>query len=103
MINTLTVTLAASASFPLSRASVATIPTEYTYLLPSDVSSNVSNSWLRITTTNNASVNNVISTATNASIILYDERFASVIGSNAQLVKVAQGESGFAAEGGVWA
>jgi len=83
--------------------SVAYIPSQDTYLLPPSFSSNASQSWTQSTKTSNVSLNNVINAAQNASVVVYDDRFESIVGTSPQLQLAAQGPPGFAAEGGVWA
>lgn len=84
-------------------SSIAFIPPQDTYLLTSSFSTNVSESWTASTTTTNSSLNSVVNGAQNASFIVYDQGFLSIIGDQPNLTLVEQRADQFAAEGGVWA
>lgn len=84
-------------------SSIAFIPPQHTYLLTSSFSTNISESWTVSTTTTNFSLNSVVNGAQNASFIVYDQEFSSIIGDQPNLTLVEQRADQFAAEGGVWA
>lgn len=91
-----TVTGAASAS-----NTIVSIPPELTYLLPAQYSGKLQAGFVDTNTTNKAS-NRLLATAAAAPFISYDRAFLDIIGSEPTLKLIAERNSAFAGEAGVW-
>lgn len=75
-----------------------------TYLLPNNFSGNLSSHWYSSTKTSNASFNALLQSAQNATFIVYDEEFYSILGDNPQYQLAAErADEDFAYEGGAYA
>lgn len=87
-------------------SNIASIEEEKAYLLTPTFSGNDTssfNSWTTTTTTTNASLNRVLHGTQNASFIMYDQEFLSIVGTNSSFKLIEQRDDAFAAEGGAWA
>lgn len=79
------------------------IPYEYTYLLPDGYTGNVNETFVNGTTTSNATLNNLLNSASQAPFIAYDQAFLDILGPNPQQPQLIQQRADlFAYEAGVW-
>ncbi|RMY76299.1 hypothetical protein D0863_02042 [Hortaea werneckii] len=78
------------------------IPYEYTYLLPSDFSGNVDQSFVNGTTISNSSLKSLLQKADTTPFIAYDDSFLDIIGEEPQTKLIDNRETLFAYEAGVW-
>ncbi|KAI6888172.1 calcium-dependent phosphotriesterase [Hortaea werneckii] len=78
------------------------IPHENTYLLPSEFSGNINQSFVNGTTTSNFSINSLLQKANAAPFIAYDDSFLDIIGDKPQPKLIDNRTTLFAYEAGVW-
>ena len=74
---------------------------ELTYHLPPTYSGSLLGGFVDTNTTN-AAENALLATAEGAVFVAYDEEFMTIIGSNPKLELVAESDTPFAGEAGVW-
>lgn len=77
------------------------IPSSYTYNLPNPVLGNISQDFV-LTHSDDETISSLLAKAETAPFIAYDQEFLDILGANASLKLVAQQDSPFAAEAGVW-
>lgn len=85
-----------------SKASVVSIPAQYTYLLPGNFTGDPSYSFANGTSTTEPSVNNLLADAAQAPFISFDDEFLDLLGPNPTPHLIEQRSSNFAGEAGVW-
>ncbi|KAI7151213.1 hypothetical protein D0869_14229 [Hortaea werneckii] len=78
------------------------IPYENTYLLPSDFSGNVNQSFVNGTSTSSSSIDSLLQKATVAPFIAYDDTFLDIIGDEPHQKLIDNRTTLFAYEAGVW-
>ena len=95
--------LLASAQAQVVNNSTVFVPYEYTYLLPSGFTGNLSYTFVNGTKTNNDSINALLRSASQAPFIAYDQEFLDILGPNphVQLIEQRSGDD-FAYEAGVY-
>jgi gluconolactonase len=78
------------------------IPPEYSYLLPTGFSGNISADFIDMTTSNHT-INALLASARNASYYAFDQEFHEILGSNPTIRQVDYAPGGvFAEEAGIW-
>ena len=80
---------------------IVSISPELTYLLPPTYSGNLEQGFVDTNATD-AAVNTAFPKAQRAPFIAYDPEFAAILGPNATLNLVAERDSPFAGEAGIW-
>lgn len=82
---------------------IAHIPHELTYLLPpGGFEGNIVESFVRSTTTSDASINDLLRSAIDKPFISYSDEFLQLLGPSPTIQLVDSRESNFAGEAGVW-
>lgn len=94
----------ARAHQPAENASIVSIPTEYTYLLPDGFDGNSNYTFVNGTTTSNSTINRLFASAKAAPFISYDQEFTDLVGPNPEIKLIEERPEGhdFAYEMGVW-
>lgn len=88
--------------FGTGESTIVSIPDEYTYLLLSPFTADLSYSFVNGINSANAIFDDLLHSATNVPFVSYDEEFLKILGTNPSIRLVQERETNFAAEAGVW-